>query len=294
MTIGVLVPDLANPVFVSFLRGAERVAEAHGFSVLTCDGQDSPETEARALQRLYEHRVDGLLLAGPVSAAALEPFCKAGVPVEPFLPKQKNAPFPRAALEEAASLTAFRSLLALGHRRIAFFSRHPASPRTASSVASIRWRILNDAMAEFGAKADASMLVGTAPEHCRAEVQRLAALPRPPTAYIAGSHLLTASLLSAIYDAGLSIPDQVSFISYGDSPWALAHRPPISVVRFDYEEEARCYMQRLIARVEGWAEVPDFTPLASEFVPRGSCAPARSARASTPRRRSNVASGSLM
>ncbi|MBI5284881.1 MAG: LacI family DNA-binding transcriptional regulator [Chloroflexi bacterium] len=274
MTIGVLLPDLANPVFVSYLRGAERMAETHGYSVFTCDGQDSAEAERRGLLRLYERRVDGLLLGGPVSAASIDLFCDAGIPVEPFLPGQREAPFPRAALEEGATLTAFRSLLRLGHRRVAFFSRQRADSLASSGVSSFRYEILRHALAESGVTRDETLNVVTGADHCRAEVQRLAALAQPPTAYVAGSHVLAAPLLSAIYDAGLSIPHEVSFISFGDSPWAVAHRPPISVVRFDYAEEARCYMQRLVARIEGRADIPEVPRLPSEFVPRGSCAKA--------------------
>ena len=272
MTIGLLIPDLANPIFVSYLRGAESVAERHGFSVLACDGHDSPDAEVRGLQRFYEHRVDGLLLAGPVPMAALDALCAAGVPIEPFLPGQKQVPLPRAALEEAASLTAFRSLLKLGHRRIAFFARHRSSSSVPSSATEIRRQVLARALSEVGAGDDDSMFVVASPEQCRAEVQRLTALQDPPTAYIAGSHVLAAPLLSAIYDAGLTVPADVSFVSFGDSPWAVAHRPPISVVRFDYSAEASSYMERLIARIEGWPSIPVPEPLPSEFVPRGSVA----------------------
>ncbi len=64
MIIGVLVPNLANPVFLPFLRAVEHLAQQHGYAVIVADAQRSPEVERRQLDRLSAQRIDALVVAG--------------------------------------------------------------------------------------------------------------------------------------------------------------------------------------------------------------------------------------
>jgi LacI family transcriptional regulator len=260
MSVGVLVPDLANPVFVQYLRGAEHGAQAHGYALLICDGQGSPELQATHLARLYEHRVDALLLGGLPPVHALEPFVRAGVPMTPLDLRGDE-------LEGPATRVAVDYLFAAGHRRIGLV------PRSAHwGMFPARLRAVRDAHVAAGVPMDPALIVPAhTPEECPAAVQRLMSLPEPPTAIISAAHVLTAALISAIYDAGLSIPEDIAFISYGDSEWALAHRPPISVIRHDIYAEAKATAEMLIAQVERWPKRPPPPAIAAEFVPRGSC-----------------------
>jgi LacI family transcriptional regulator len=260
MTLGALVPDLSNPVFASYLRGAEHGAQAHGYALLICDGQGSQELQASHLARLYEHRVDALLLGGPAPRHALEPFRKAGIPMTPQAVRAD-------ALEAPATHAAVRHLIASGHRRIAVVVRDERHGRFPA-----RRQALRAAHAEAGLALDPALVVRAATlDECRAAVRRLMALPEPPTAAISAAHVLAAVLLTAIYDAGLRIPHDLAFVTYGDSEWALAHRPPISVIRHDYYAEAKATAELLIAKIERWPDRPPMPAFASEFVLRGSC-----------------------
>ena len=100
---------------------------------------------------------------------------------------------------------------------------------------------------------------------------------RPPTAVIAGNDWVTAPLLAAVRDADLSIPDEISFLSYADSRWAAAYRPPISVIRSDYEADGRTLASRVLRRLgEAVDDAVADRPLSrEEFVDRASLAPPR-------------------
>ena len=276
MLLGMLIPDLSNPVFLQTLRGAEHAAQGRGYALMICDGQNSAGVQAEQIARLYEHRVDGLLLGGSVLAfEALRPFVEAGIPIAP----QPSLRGPRIelaepSLETAASLAAFRSLVAAGHRQIAFVGRWMPSARV-PLLWPERLEALRTALGECGVPFDPGLIVkADGAEQCRRAIGELLARERPPTAYVAATHILTAPLLLALYDAGLCIPEDVSFLTYGDSDWALAHRPPLSVIRRDYYADAAARAENLIARIEHWPEAPPIPALPSEFVPRGSCGPA--------------------
>src|ERR1700730_17415774 len=61
-TIGMIVPDIANPFFPMVLRGAEDSAQKHGYNLLLCNSDDRLEKEENAVELLLSKRVDGILL----------------------------------------------------------------------------------------------------------------------------------------------------------------------------------------------------------------------------------------
>src|SRR5262250_2174888 len=61
-TIGMIVPDIANPFFPMVVRGAEDAAQKHGYNLLLCNSDDRLEKEERSVEVLLSKRVDGILL----------------------------------------------------------------------------------------------------------------------------------------------------------------------------------------------------------------------------------------
>src|SRR5450755_4917637 len=61
-TIGMIVPDIANPFFPMVVRGAEDAAQKLGYNLLLCNSDDSLEKEETAIELLLSKRVDGILL----------------------------------------------------------------------------------------------------------------------------------------------------------------------------------------------------------------------------------------
>src|SRR6201998_3979956 len=61
-TIGMIVPDIANPFFPMVVRGAEDAAQKHGYNLLLCNSDDNLEKEEKSVELLLSKRVDGILL----------------------------------------------------------------------------------------------------------------------------------------------------------------------------------------------------------------------------------------
>src|SRR5271168_1071823 len=66
-TIGMIVPDIANPFFPMVVRGAEDAAQKQGYNLLLCNSDDSQAKEESALELLLSKRVDGILLTKAAS-----------------------------------------------------------------------------------------------------------------------------------------------------------------------------------------------------------------------------------
>src|SRR5205807_10454002 len=61
-TIGIVVPDIANPFFPLVVRGVEDIAQKAGYSTLLCNSDNQREKEEHYLELLLSKRVDGILL----------------------------------------------------------------------------------------------------------------------------------------------------------------------------------------------------------------------------------------
>jgi DNA-binding LacI/PurR family transcriptional regulator len=179
-------------------------------------------------------------------------------------------PYPeRAELDSGAALVAYRQLYELGHRRFAIFRRGVE----ATELAIRRVEALRTMLQDFGSEESEITVVGVDDySECVAEMQRLAARPNRPTAIISANGRQTPFVLEGIRTAGLRMPEDVSFLCFGDSPWHVAYPPPLSVIRHDYAANARRSVELLVSRIE--AREMKITPLRpSEFVPRGSFGP---------------------
>ena len=273
MTVGIAVPDLGNPVFLEYVRGVEHTAGQAGYAATICDGQAAVEVQARQLGRLFADRVDGLVVIPPIlSHEGVAPFLRAGVPVAPFAELDDRT---NVRLHLEATLDAMLAAVGLlrdgGHERIAYVTRRTPMREAAPLLGWVDARVHGLRKRGFDFEERFILRVDTA-EDCRAAVRRLEATGAGPTAYIVSPYGLAPRMLAAIYDCGLRIPDDVSFVCHGDSDWAVAHRPPLAVIRRDYYAQAAAWTLDLLARIEGGAGGP-VPNLPYEFVPRGSIGP---------------------
>ncbi len=273
--IGVLVPDLAQPVYGAWLRGAGEAAQARGYVLLVCDGQNSMRVIETLLDRLFEERVDGLLLAGSTPAPdQIRRFRQGGVPIAPDLSRRRSGENLRAAEERPATLAAFRRIVALGHRRILYLARVEREERYLPTLQRLRIECLRTALAEVGATLAKRALLPVADpaETVRLLARRLAGRARP-TAIAAGAEALTPAVLEAVAVAGLSLPRDVSLLGFDDSPWEQVHRPAVAVVRHDVYGLANALTTNLIDRIEGERSPQPVPRFPAEFLPRASLAP---------------------
>jgi LacI family transcriptional regulator len=277
--IGVMIPDISLPVYGHWLRGAGEVARERGYVLLVCDGQNSQRVMNEQIERLYGEQIDGLAVAGPVHGLPrIRSFVESGVPVVPTPPRtsqgEQKAPARREEWSElSAARTAFRHLVKLGHRRIAYFAHVERDERRLSAMQRYRIDCLRESLREARAVLD-ERLVSTVdgPAECMERLAAMLATPARPTAFVPGTEALTPAVLVGLSRAGVRIPGEASVVAFGDSLWEEAFQPPISVVRFDYRGAGRAMLENLIARIEGSRSVPRIPSFTSEFVDRGSCA----------------------
>ncbi len=271
LLMGAVVPDLSNPVFVPFLRGVQHVAQEHDYAVLVVDAQRSPSIERGVLARLLAQGVDALVLAGySRDSSRLDELRRSGVVVVEPGRVASSSGVSLASLERPGSSAMCDALAELGHRRIAYLVRRQPS----GEAGGRRWAAIDRRSRALGLRADRVALGSASPRDVgEALVGRLRRAD-PATAFVCATHGLAPLVLSALRDARVDLPADCSLVVFGDSDWAAAYRPALSVVALDLFAVGASLTRQAIRELDGggdtWSE-----PLSpSEFRPRGSTGPA--------------------
>jgi LacI family transcriptional regulator len=268
--IGVLVPDLANPVFVPFLRGVQHVAQSRGYAVLVVDAQRSRKVERRAVDVLHAHQVAALVLAGsPRDPGRIEELRRTGLVVVDAN-GGLDAPALVPQLERPGTWAMCDALAELGHRHIGYVSRN----RVQGGAGRRRWEHISRRCRQLGLSAERIVLGASADATESSRPLTLVLHRRQPvTALVCSTHGLAPATLRALQAAGVDLPGGCSFLTYGDSEWAASFRPAISVVSLDLHAVASYLTTRVIDQLRGIRPGADDRPSAARLFLRGSSGP---------------------
>ncbi len=201
----------------------------------------------------------------PRDLARIESLRRTGTVIAGWNDSQSQAII--AELEQPGTRDMCEALARLGHHRIAFVSRrHPTG-----TAGSRRWRASAGQLGRLHVEAERVTLRGRNDQEGVASI--LAAVVRradPVTALISASHSLAPLLLRGAAVADIDLPADCSFVAYGDSEWAAAYRPAISVVTADLYAIAAQLTRRAIDELEGRAPSADGELSPARFIQRQS------------------------
>lgn len=275
-TIGLIIPNTANPVYAEIALALERVCTDAGFLVLLCNSGRQPERERMLVQMLRAKGVDGVALVPHHQPQQLiEPLLKARIPtvvLEHDLPGVHCIGV--ADLEGGRIAT--QHLIELGHRRIGLIRQHPTN-----ALSNDRLTGYQQALAAVNISVDPRLVVECAPRHAAGAeaMQKLLALPEPPTAVFTHNDVIALGAIHAIADAGLQVPDDISVVGFDDIDSARYYQPPLTTVRLPKTEMAMMAAQTLLKLVQGNEEIePQTTILPVELMVRASTKPPRHGR----------------
>ena len=205
-TIGVLIPDLTNPLFPPIVRGLSDGLESHGYVALigNTDGDDA--RGRRVFEQMGARHVDGYVLAtAHLEDPLLDDAARSGVPVVLMNRIAAGDSFPSVTVDnEAGVRLAVQHLVTLGHRNIACI----AGPLDVSTGLA-RYRGFLSAMTDAGLEMPEHRLAlarsFSIDEGYRCARQILAARDGC-TAVAAGNDMLAVGCYRALDEAGLTCP----------------------------------------------------------------------------------------
>jgi LacI family transcriptional regulator len=273
-TIGVLIPDIANPVFPLILRGIEAALAEAGYTAIIANTDGDAARAGAAIERLAARRIDGAIVATATRRGALIGQCRdLGLPIV-LVNRAADGGKVSAVINDdrAGIMLAVGHLLALGHRAIG----HVAGPGNISTGQTRRAGFL----AAIKAQGLRPPPVAAADSYSIAAGERactqLLRMGRRISAIVAANDLLALGCYDELKRRGLACPRDVSVTGFNDMAFADRFDPPLTSVRIPHRlmgAEAARLLLALIANPR--ASVQEIK-LQSELVVRGStAAPAR-------------------
>jgi LacI family transcriptional regulator len=272
-TVGVLIPDLTNPLFPPIVRGIQDRLEEAAYTPLIANTENDPDRERADFEAMRARQVDGFITAtARRDHDLLTRPGELGLPVVLVNRRLEDAVLPSAVGDDKAGvLLAVRHLVELGHRRIA----HLAGPQDIST-GYLRYEGFLEAMEATGAEADPELiLIGDAV--IESEGSRLCAAlldgGRECTAIVAANDLMALGCYDVLEERGIACPQEISVIGFNDMPFAAHFRPPLSTIRIpQYELGARA-AELLLTTMQDFEAPPTQLLLEPELVARGSTGP---------------------
>ena len=265
MTIGVVLPDLTNPLFPPMVRGIEDALSPAGFTALIANTDNDIGRARSVVQTLRLRQVDGWISA---VATRDDMFEEHGSPLV-LLNRQDEVDTPAVVGDDRDGIVqALAHLVGLGHRQIACV----AGPQTIST-GSNRYGAYLEAMAAHGLHVDPALVrfADSWSERAGAAATReLLDAGAQFTAVLAGNDMTALGCYETLTACGLGVPGDVSVVGFNDMHFADRFDPPLTTVRIPHHEMGLRAAELLLARIGGGEDGPSHVVLPAKLVVRSS------------------------
>jgi DNA-binding LacI/PurR family transcriptional regulator len=272
--IGLVLPELQNPIFPALAEVIGGALAQRGFTPVLCIRTAGGLSEADYVSMLLDQQVSGVVFAGGHCAEVNAPhehyrlLHSRGIPVVLLNAAIDDLAFPGVSTDDViAAGQAYDHLASLGHRRIGLLAGpedHVPSRRKLAGFTE-RARL---AAGDDGAPPPPVEHALFSLEGGQAATSRL--LRHGVTGVICGSDVLALGAIRAIRRAGLSVPGDVSVVGYDDSAFMNCTDPPLTTVRQPIESMGKAAVALLVNQIENMAVYPEELLFEPELVVRGS------------------------
>jgi len=287
-TIGLVVPDLLHPFFAQVAKGISEGVRKKGYSLFISSSDEDPDLEQEEIAQLLARRVDVMLIAS--SQWTMESFRHIEERKVPYILLDRQ--FPGFASnfvgvdDTAVGVLATTHLIEQGCRRIA----HIRGPEI--STATGRLNGYKEALAAYQMAPPAGHVISTGPsgDHAGdkagyAAAEKLLALKPRPDGIFCFNDPVALGAMRAIFDAGLSVPEDIAVVGCGNLSYSDFLRVPLTSVDQNSKMLGKIAASRALKLAESKSPVPPKSELvAPHLVVRASSlraqSPSQSQRAS--------------
>jgi DNA-binding LacI/PurR family transcriptional regulator len=277
--VGLIVPELQNPIFPALAEVVAGALAQRGFNAVLCTRTGSM-SEAEYVEMLLERQVSGMIFAGGQYAEADAPhdhytrLLQLRLPVVLVNAAADHLDFPRVSTDDAVAMQqAYAHLAYLGHERIGLILGPPDHVPSRRKLEEFE-RVVS--------KATSAPVAPELVERTRFSIEggHSAAsklLARGVTGIVCASDPLALGAVRAARRAGLSVPEHLSVVGYDDSAFMACTDPPLTTVRQPIEAIGRAAVELLAGQIEGGVVAAEEFFFEPEIVARGSTATAPTA-----------------
>ncbi|MGW4895934.1 LacI family DNA-binding transcriptional regulator [Kitasatospora sp. NPDC004240] len=273
--IGLITPELSNPIFPALAQVIEQVLSRHGFTPVLCTQIPGGSTEDELVEMLVDRGVAGIVFVSGLHAdtsADHGRYARLAGRQVPFVlingfSEQIDAPF-ISPDDRAAMWMGVQHLVELGHERIGLAvgpRRYVPVQRKIEGFTAAMKELLGRSQEETENLVHLTLFSVEGGDAAAG-----ALLDKGCTAIVCGSDMMALGAIRAVRRRGLSVPQDVSVIGFDDSPLIAFTEPPLTTVRQPVEAMAIAAVDALLEEVGGNAAQRGEFMFQPELVMRGS------------------------
>ncbi len=271
-TIGLTLPDLANPYFAEIARAVEDRGRELGFHVLICSTDNDPEKEDKYFSVLMQKRVDGIVIASRTKKDTyLKSMVKDHIPLTMIAREMPSFAVPAVMVDDyLGGYQAGSHLTAQGHRRIAVMAEDLNDTSSRERMRGCKQAMLDEGLTqECGLEAVGGFTV----ESGKAAMHELLGSEEPPTAVFACNDILAIGAIQAARERGMRVPEDLSVVGFDNTILASIIDPPLTTVAQPIQEIGKQAVDLLLQEIRGEQVPRQRVVLMPDLVVRGSTAP---------------------
>ena len=272
MSIGLVVPDLANPFFAHLTSSIQGIAYELGYSLIVCSTNDNIDLEEEHVRFLRSKSVDGMIvIPAALNYSHLKDVINAELPLVLLDRFFEELEVPAVVADNyAGAFQATAHVLEQGHKRIGFIQG-----LSGTSTNTERLRGYRAALEKYGVPFTERLIVGEDynEESGYEAVRAILDTDEPPTALFTTSDVVLLGALKALDERALDVPKDISLITFDDVNFASYLKCPITAVAQPKEAMGKAAVEMLVEQIEGrLGEQPQPVVLSTELIVRQSIA----------------------
>ncbi len=272
-TVGILIPDLTNPLFPPIVRGIQRTLWAEGYISILADTDNDPRNEKIILDRMKARHVDGMILAtARRKDSTVEECIKQGIPVV-LVNRTVDDDSVMAVInnDELGIRTVLTHLASLGHRQIAYIG----GPQNTSTGYS-RYHAFLDYAGNFSIRVDRELVINAKAFTELAGYQALSDILKKGkkfTAVLTANDLLALGCYDALEEHQLRCPEDISVTGFNDTPFINRLSPSLTTVQIPHHDLGVQAASLLLERMHNPDSPAKLIKLEPRLIVRNSTAP---------------------
>ncbi len=248
LTLGFLLPTIANPFYPEIAEEIERTAHAHGYQLLLCNTHYDAALGRQHLNHMVSRWVDGTIVMGSsMDITDIAFHFRNGLPTIlcDWQENESALDIPQVNIDfyQAGKLAA-EHLLSLGHQRIAIIVDEPQQ--------RLRLEGFRVTLAEHGCILSREMIRQghSTLESGYQAAKELLALALAPTAIFATTDWMAIGVLEAAREQGLQVPQDLSIIGLDDIVVGAHISPPLTTIAIPKHQLAKEATEMLLRQIE--------------------------------------------
>ncbi|MFD2214958.1 LacI family DNA-binding transcriptional regulator [Metabacillus endolithicus] len=275
--IGIVVPDISNPIFGALTKGINNICEQQGYTLMVCESGGQREKELELLEILADKKVDGLLFAGVDVNHSLVKEMK--IKDYPIVLVTQEASEGDEEIKTVvhdnvkATYDAVSFLINNGHKKIAFIG----GPENDYSSGQKRLKGFQLALKENNIEVPESYIehgnftFQSGFESMKKIYEENSVLP---TAVMVCNDIMAIAAIRFLENANMSVPHDISIMGFDDSEYANYFSPELSTVRISYFDEGVKAAKTLFKLIDDqYSIIPNTQFISHKIIRRNSVRP---------------------